>query len=312
MKNIETLFNYLKNLRGFDAKDILAKKLEAINNFFTEEKLDSCVLGISGGIDSALVLYLLAEASQLPNSPIKRIHAMTMPIYGDGTTNQREATNKGLEVILEAIKKYKGYKITYSDIDLTEAYKAYRLSQDAFTTPFADGQLASIVRTPMLYYKAAILQEEGFKSIVVGTTNLSEGGYIGFYGKASDGMNDLQPISDLFKSEVYALATLLGVPEKIIIAIPAGDVYDGKTDEEMIGAPYWFLEFYMLYIMAKQLDSLTVMSNISKMFNLFDGEEISTWSTYSTAIQLIRQKNEHKYKVGLPSRHVNVLSNTFY
>src|SRR5690606_27646773 len=129
---------------------------------------------------------------------------------------------------------------------LTRSYKEY-----IWNTPFEqnnwdEGQLASIVRTPCLYYNAAILQSQGFKSIVVGTTNRDEGSYIGFFGKASDAMVDLQPIADIHKSEVYEVAKLLNIPQEIIDAKPRGDVYDGRCDEEMIGAPYWFLEMYLL------------------------------------------------------------------
>ena len=75
-----------------------------------------------------------------------------------------------------------------------------------------------------------------------------QGGYIGFFGKASDGMVDIQLISDLHKSEVHALARHLDVPASVIAAVPTGDVFDGRTDEEMIGASYDFIELYMLVL----------------------------------------------------------------
>lgn len=303
MKNLEKLLQFLREKRGFNAKEVLAKKLELINNFFREENLDACVVGISGGIDSALVLNLLHEASKLENSPIKKIRAMLLPIYGNGTTNQNTATEQGLNVIKNMM--YEESKVYYTIKDLTNAYNGY-LSN--FGKPFANGQLASIVRTPMLYYEAALLQEEGFNSIVVGTTNLSEGGYIGFYGKASDAMVDLQPISDLYKSEVYELSKLLNIHESVINAIPAGDVFDGRNDEQMIGAPYWFLELYMNY--DKNFDknfNINYINEIENICNQFTEEEANLWNTYVSNIEALHSKNIHKYKVGSPSRNINIL-----
>ena len=81
-----------------------------------------------------------------------------------------------------------------------------------------------------------------------GTTNRDEGAYIGFFGKASDGMVDLQPIADIHKSEVYAIAKILNIPEYIINASPKGDVWNNKLDVEMIGAPYDIVEVFILLL----------------------------------------------------------------
>jgi NAD+ synthase (glutamine-hydrolysing) len=86
--------------------------------------------------------------------------------------------------------------------------------------PWAAGQLAPYLRTPTLYYLTSLLTQEGMKAVVCGTTNRDEGAYLGFFGKASDGMVDLQLIADLHKSEVYALGKLLAVPEKILTRTP--------------------------------------------------------------------------------------------
>ena len=135
-----------------------------------------------------------------------------------------------------------------------------------------------------------------FPSLVVGTTNRDEGAYLGFFGKASDGMVDVQPISDLHKSEVYAIARELDVPQVVIDAPPSGNVFDGRIDEEMIGAPYWFVELYLL-ARERELD----------LDGLIDGSERPAYERWRNAIERQHQKNAHKYRVGSPAIHLDVL-----
>ena len=109
-------------------------------------------------------------------------------------------------------------------------------------------------------------------------------------------MVDLQPISDLHKSEVYALAKLLEIPQDIIDAPPAGDVYDGRVDEEMIGAPYWFVELYLLYLSAQDESLLQTLSD----------EERQQFEHYQANLEELHRKNAHKYWVGSPAVHLDV------
>lgn len=273
--------------RNFKTEDYVSAKIEALNNFFNVEKLDSCVVGISGGVDSALVIKLLYEASKLPNSPIKKIIGLIMPINCLGTSGQDLATNKAIEYCKES-----GYD--YNLLDLSEAIKPYLEGMQHYRpSNWSIGQLASIVRTPALYFQAAILQQCGYRSIVVGTTNRDEGSYIGFFGKASDAMVDLQPIADLHKTEIYQLAEYYNIPEYITGDKPKGDVWDGKCDEEMIGAPYEFLQIFLL---AKNLG-----------IDLYKLEDFKEYEEWFINIEKIHKTNLHKYKVANSARFINVL-----
>lgn len=299
MENLQSYLNKLRNIRAFNAEMVLCEKVLKINAFFRLEKLDSAIVGISGGIDSALVLSLLSEASKQSDSPIRKIIALVMPIYGNGTTNQEEATKKAIKLVNDIYNPIINLVVK----DLTHSYSYY---VENGANPFANGQLASVVRTPMLYYQAAILQDQGFKSIVVGTTNRDEGAYIGFFGKASDGMVDLQPIGDLHKSEVYKISELLNVPKEIMEATPAGDVYDGRVDEEMIGAPYWVLEAYQLQKQYVKKFS-NFIENLDNYFEKFTEEEWYFWNKCKSNIEDLHIKNLHKYRVGSPARYIDVL-----
>jgi len=292
--NKQELIKFTKNLRAFDALYVYAAKLRLINEFFTKENLNACVLGLSGGVDSSLVYKMFLDASKQPGSPLKCVMGCFMPIYSNGITGQDSALMHVGELI--NVCRFSD-AFQFRMIDLSEASKAYNtvVVRDTKDSNWLQGQIDSIVRTPALYGMAAKLQHEGFKSIVIGTTNRDEGAYIGFFGKASDGMVDLQPIGDLHKSEVYALAELCGVPQSIINRKPMGDVHDAKTDEEMIGAPYEILEAYTILLELGLHDQIQ---------NLYLNPE---FKTYIDNIEKIHKHNAHKYKVGSPARYIDVM-----
>lgn len=288
------LVNIAKQKRGFVAEDILETKINAINTFFANQRLNAAVVGVSGGIDSALVYKLLVAAAKVPDSPLKHVRALLMPINCTGTTNQDIATERGLKVAENT--EFSDYRICELG-NICESYIAKATHEGV--TDWAIGQLASILRTPNMYFHAALLQQSGLKSITVGTINRDEGAYLGFFGKASDAMVDLQPIADLHKSEVYALAKLLNVHEDILNATPAGDVWDNRSDEEMIGAPYWFIELYQLirdYGLHDMVDRL-----------ILTVEERIMYLKYQQSIEMQHAINAHKYQVQYPSHYIDIL-----
>lgn len=294
---MQNLLSKLRARRGFNVEKHTIQKLNAINKFFREEGLDAAVIGLSGGIDSAVTLALLIEATKVEGSPIKQIVGLNLPIYGKGGTGQDTATNRA-----KLLASCYQYQFTYLEYDLTPAFDAYKAAYNHTTSDFSAGQLLSIVRTPYLYFRAALMQDAGYKSIVVGTTNRDEGGYIGFYGKASDAMVDLQPIGDFHKSEVYAIAKYLSLPEEIINEPPKGDVWDGRTDEQMIGATYDQIELFTL------LKDYGYPADGTGGYLKADGQTLEAFKK----IKDLHKVNEHKYKVGLPSRFVDVLPRSVF
>ena len=280
------LLNDLRVARGFDAREVAIAKIARITHWFRNEQLDAAVVGVSGGVDSALVLALLMATLREPDSPLRRVVALLMPIESRGATNQVEATARGREVAsalgAEVWEAPLADALASTVASLTRASK---LSFDAW----AEGQTLSVMRTPALYGAAALLQSHGHRSIVCGTTNRDEGAFLGFFGKASDGMVDLQPIADLHKSEVRALARYFGVPTHIIDAAPRGDVHDGRTDEEMIGASYDEIETYL------------------RLRELGRDPRLGVAVPAIRAIEARHAKNAHKYGVGSPAVMLDVL-----
>lgn len=276
----------------FDAKEYVKRKLTLINNFFREEGLNGCVIGVSGGIDSATCVTLLNAAALLPDSPIKHIWAVSVSAKGHGVSGQDEARWLASQTVFGLAQ------VTFLPINIEDGVKELIKGKQA--TQWEVGQLIPMLRTSLFYFEAARLQSAGCKSIVVGTINKSEGEYLGYFGKGSDAMVDLQLISELHKSQVYKVARELKVkPAESYQRAPAGDVWDGRTDEQMICAPYWFIE----------LRSYMKKSFEYKNFNPWDRlpiNEAEKYCKWDAAIEMHHAKNEHKYRVGYPSHSVPV------
>lgn len=290
----DALLAALRAGRGFVGPDVLASKIGRLNRWFAAEGLDAAVVGVSGGVDSAVVLGLLDAAQRTPGSPIRRVVALVVPIDGPGATGQEIAGRRAVAVADH-------FDVERWVCPLAAAHHAFLdaltvgsgLAPDAWVA----GQMLSVERTPLAYGAAALLQAAGRRSVVVGTINRDEGAYLGFFGKASDGAVDLQPISDLHKAEVRALAGLLGVPSDVVDAAPTGDVWDGRTDEEMIGVDYDRVEL-VLRLLELRRDPTTIAAT------LIDGERLLE---AAEAVRRLHSVNAHKYAVGSPAVHLDVL-----
>lgn len=313
-KTLAELVVAMKKTRAFDTDAYLSKKREAINKFFHNNRLNAAVVGLSGGVDSAVTLMLLLSASDMYGSPIKKVVAVIAPIHNDGVTGQDEATQKAKNLVkkfsfvpqLEAVYcplKNAAKEIIDNSYPLTYVNGEEKVGFCHLMNSWVTGQMDSVLRTPVFYMQAARLQDDGYKSLVVGTTNRDEGSYIGFFGKASDGMVDLQPIADIHKSEVYKLAVELGVTQEIIGDEPKGDVWDGRVDEEMIGAPYWFLEMYLNF---KMQSNITIEDTLAGL----NPGELERFKKYAFAIEKLHTINAHKYKVGSPAHFIDIMPRT--
>lgn len=186
----------------------------------------SLVIGVSGGIDSAVTSTLCAE-TQLP------VYVLNIGI---------NSNNNNQDLAKEHIKwltgKYTNIKAHY--IDLTDTY--YQLLSDLdFSHDHANANSKSRLRMVTLYYYATV-----HNGLVVGTGNKVEDFGVGFFTKYGDGGVDISPIANLYKSEVRELGKKLGILEEIIHAKPTDGLWeDNRTDEDQLGASYEELEAIM-------------------------------------------------------------------
>ena len=291
----------IRKKRNFNPKEYIEQKSNLLNEYMNKYGLKACVIAISGGIDSAVVLGIVKKASEQTNSPIKKIVPMLLPILkSTGVTNQNEATNRGKELCEKLdLKPY--------IIDLTSVNNEIRKSLEPVIEikgeDWAIGQLGPYSRTPVLYYTTSLLNQEGFGAIICGTTNKDEGAYLGYVGKASDGMVDVQVISDIHKSEVYQVAHELGIPKSIIEATPSGDMYDSRTDETVFGASYDFVELYLNYLNMED-------SEKEKLISSLDEKSKEQFDFYAKNLENLHKYNLHKYMAKSPAVHLDLFESS--
>jgi len=185
------------------------------------------VIGISGGIDSA-VTSVLAAKTGLP------LICVEMPIHQNKTEVERGS--KHIQWLREKFPN-----VSSKRIELTSTFDEFITKIRSNKNKLALANTRSRLRMVTLYYLA-----QDNNSLVLGTGNKVEDFGIGFFTKYGDGGVDISPIADLLKSEVYTLAKELSINDDVIIASPNDGLWmDNKTDEEQIGANYPELEWAM-------------------------------------------------------------------
>ncbi len=213
--------------RIIDYKNLSEQIENWILNYVEEYNLQTLVVGVSGGIDSAVVSTLCARTG-IPTI------AVGMPI--NSNPDNTELSNKQLEFL------NRKFKTQIEDIDLSSIYNSFNsLMFNKFSSDLGFANTKSRLRMITLYQIAA-----SKSGIVVGTGNKVEDFGVGFYTKYGDGGVDISPIADLYKTEVRELGRYLGVPQEIIDSEPTDGLWDdNRVDETQIGATYEELEWVM-------------------------------------------------------------------
>ncbi len=192
------------------------------------------IIGVSGGIDSAVTASLCART----NFPVLCVE---MPIH-----QGENQVNRAKELI--TLLKQKHEKVNAVEVNLGPVFDVFKQEIPSIdNNAKVNLSLANTrarLRMTTLYHLAGL---HGF--IVAGTGNKVEDFGVGFFTKYGDGGVDISPIADLMKSEVYKLGAYLEVPDSILNAAPTDGLFgDNRTDEEQLGASYDELEWAMLQV----------------------------------------------------------------
>ena len=193
--------------------------------------LNGFVVGVSGGIDSAVTSTLCAKTGL--NTIV-----LNMPIHQK--SNQFDRSNEHINWLKNNFKNVTSYEINLSDVYDSFSNSLPKSNQDELSM----ANLRSRIRMSNLYVFAS-----NKKYLVAGTGNKVEDFGVGFYTKYGDGGVDISPIADLLKSEVFMIANHLGVISSIQIAKPTDGLWDDdRSDEDQLGASYDELEWAMSYL----------------------------------------------------------------
>ena len=186
-----------------------------IRNEIQRAGFERAVVGLSGGIDSSVVTYLVVRALGPEN-----VLAVTMPYK-----TSSEATSRDSRAVIDALG------VRTIDVPITEQI-------DAYFSRFADASRMRLAnkcareRMTVLYDQSA-----AFEGLVVGTSNKSEL-LLGYGTQFGDLASAVNPVGDLYKTQLLQLAEHLGVPEDILKKKPSGDLWVGQTDEGELGFSY--------------------------------------------------------------------------
>ena len=225
-----------------------------LKDYATNANQKGFVIGISGGIDSAVTSTLCAKTGL-------DLLCLEMPIHQAAKQSSRAA--KHIDWLQANFQNVKRQPIELTSVfdSLVAALPKVENEEDRFMSL---ANTRARLRMTSLYYFAALK-----RYLVAGTGNKVEDFGVGFYTKYGDGGVDLSPIADLLKSEVYEIAKVLGVNEEIIKAAPTDGLWgDDRTDEDQIGASYPELEWAMK------------MKDEGKTENNFNGRQKEVFSIF--------------------------------
>lgn len=224
----------------FNASAESKKLISAVTAFFNSSKTKGVVLGLSGGIDSAVCLKLLIKSI----AP-QKITVLLMP-----------EKNKNQEELIEFARK-SGVK--HFLIELNPLLREFKFKWNQ--NELSEMNLKARIRMVLLYNYA-----NSMNYLVCGTGNKSEL-ILGYFTKYGDGASDFLLLGNYWKTQVYGLAKELNVPKKIINAIPSADLKPNQSDESDLGAKYKVIDKILIELIEnnKSVKEISLMGFDKKL-----------------------------------------------
>ncbi len=221
----------MQKLEPIDAASVNDQIVEWLGHYARNAKVNGFVVGISGGVDSAVTSTLCAQTGL-------KVLCVEMPIH-----QALSHVSRAREHISQLKRRFNNVDSVETDLTpVFEAFKQQVPSHDKESQlQLSLANTRARLRMTTLYYLAGI---HGL--LVAGTGNKVEDFGVGFFTKYGDGGVDLSPIADLMKSDVYALGQYLRIPDSILNAKPTDGLFgDDRSDEDQLGASYDELEWAM-------------------------------------------------------------------
>ena len=250
------------NKLDVNLKEVHNELVELLRENFKKAGFSKAVLGLSGGIDSALVAYLLRDALGKEN-----ILAIMMPYKSSNPDSLNHA-----KLVIEDLK------INSKTIEITDMIDAYFKNEKEATSLRMGNKMARERMSILFDYSSKE------NALVVGTSNKTEI-YLGYSTQFGDSAYALNPIGDLYKTNIWDLSRYLKIPNELIEKKPSADLWEGQTDEQEMGLTYKEAD-QVLYRMLEE--NKTVEEILAEGFNkdLVDN--------------IVRRMNRSEYKRRMP------------
>ena len=250
------------NKLDLNLKDIHNELVEFLRENFKKAGFSKAVLGLSGGIDSALVAYLLRDALGKEN-----VLAIMMPYKSSNPDSLNHA-----KLVVEDLG------INSKTIEITDMIDAYFKNEKEATSLRMGNKMARERMSILFDYSSKE------NALVVGTSNKTEI-YLGYSTQFGDSACALNPIGDLYKTNIWDLSRYLKIPNELIEKKPSADLWEGQTDEQEMGLTYKEAD-QVLYRMLEE--NKTVEEILAEGFNkdLVDN--------------IVRRMNRSEYKRRMP------------
>ncbi len=250
------------NKLDLNLKEVHNELVEFLRENFKKAGFSKAVLGLSGGIDSALVAYLLRDALGKEN-----VLAIMMPYKSSNPDSLNHA-----KLVVEDLK------INSKTIEITDMIDAYFKNEKEATSLRMGNKMARERMSILFDYSSKE------NALVVGTSNKTEI-YLGYSTQFGDSACALNPIGDLYKTNIWDLSRYLKIPNELIEKKPSADLWEGQTDEQEMGLTYKEAD-QVLYRMLEE--NKTVEEVLGEGFNkdLVDN--------------IVRRMNRSEYKRRMP------------
>ena len=250
------------NKLNLNLKEVHNELVEFLRENFKKAGFSKAVLGLSGGIDSALVAYLLRDALGKEN-----VLAIMMPYKSSNPDSLNHA-----KLVIEDLK------INSKTIEITDMIDAYFKNEKEATSLRMGNKMARERMSILFDYSSKE------NALVVGTSNKTEI-YLGYSTQFGDSACALNPIGDLYKTNIWDLSRYLKIPNELIEKKPSADLWEGQTDEQEMGLTYKEAD-QVLYRMLEE--NKTVEEVLTEGFNkdLVDN--------------IVRRMNRSEYKRRMP------------
>jgi len=207
-------------------KKEIERTVEFIRDYCAKSNFTNLVIGLSGGIDSALVAALAVRAMGK-----ECVFAYNLPYRKSNPESAADAllvTNQ-LGIPLQTIK-------------IDELVDSYFENNAPDASPLRKGNWMARIRMNILYDQAV-----QHKALVIGTSNRSEY-MVGYFTQFGDAACAFEPIAHLYKTDVWEISKEIGLPEKVINKIPSADLWSGQSDESEMGISYPILDSILKYL----------------------------------------------------------------